>query len=161
MIFFISVRYTASTRRGSAFRYYTGSMKPVLPAPFKPIAFAIAAMLCVGALWHAFSPQPHDRQAQAGARPPEAVKDFFDLVIHDGKLAVGEPVMQIHQGEHVVLRIRSNAPDELHLHGYDLHARLTPQETAVIEFGADRTGRFTLELHDAQTVLGALEVYPR
>jgi hypothetical protein len=149
-----------------------------MPVSLKPIAFATAAFLLVVALWHVFRPQAPERQAPIGARLAEATssadgapgpaasnpapgKDVFDLVLRDGKLASGESVIQVHQGEQVVLRISSNATDELHLHGYDLHARIIPQETAVLEFSANRTGRFTLELHEAQTELGALEVYPR
>ena len=78
-----------------------------------------------------------------------------------GPAASGKSVIQVHRGEQVVLRFKSNTADELHLHGYDLYARITPQETAVLEFSANRTGRFTMELHQAQSELGALEVYPR
>jgi hypothetical protein len=132
----------------------------------KPIAFAIVALVLVVALWHVFRPHAPPRQAPGGApgaaaSNPAPGKDVFDLVLKDGKLASGQSVIQVHQGEQVVLRISSNATDELHLHGYDLHARITPRETAVLEFNANRTGRFTLELHEAQTELGALEVYPR
>jgi hypothetical protein len=132
-----------------------------MPVSVKPSAFAIAALVLVFALWHVFRPQAPERQAPASAAGNAASrKDVFDLVIKDGKLASGQSVMQVHQGEQVVLRISSNTSDELHLHGYDLHAQLTPQETAVLEFNANRTGRFTLELHQANTELGALEVYP-
>jgi hypothetical protein len=137
-----------------------------MPVSVKPIVFAAAALLLVVALWHVFRPQAPERQAPGGAPGvaagnPSAAKDVFDLVVKDGKLASGQSVIQVNHGEQVVLRIRSNTTDELHLHGYDLHARITPQETAVLEFSANRTGRFTLELHQAQTELGALEVYPR
>lgn len=136
-----------------------------MPVSVKPIAFAIAALVLLVALWHVFRPQAPERQASAGAPAPAASnaapgKNVFDLVVKDGKLASGQTVIQVHQGEQVVLRISSNASDELHLHGYDLHAQITPQETAVLEFNANRTGRFTLELHKANTELGALEVYP-
>jgi hypothetical protein len=137
-----------------------------MPVSVKPAAFAIVALVLVAALWHVFRPHAPERQAQGGlpgaaASNPAPREHVFDLVVKDGKLTSGHPVIQVHQGEHVVLRISSNATDELHLHGYDLHARITPQETAVLEFSANRTGRFTLELHEAQTELGALEVYPR
>lgn len=132
-----------------------------VPLYVKPIAFALAALILVVALWHVFRPQ-----APAGALAPTASdaipgKEVFDLVVKDGKLESGQSVMQVHQGEQVVLRISSDASDELHLHGYDLHAQITPEENAVLEFSANRTGRFTLELHRANTELGALEVYPR
>jgi hypothetical protein len=125
-----------------------------MPVSLKPIAFAAAAILLVVALWHFFSaPGP-------AASNPALGKDVFDLVVKDGRLVSGQSVIQIHRGEHVVLRISSNATDELHLHGYDLYAQITPQQPAVLEFNANRTGRFTLELHKANTELGALEVYP-
>jgi hypothetical protein len=137
-----------------------------MPVSVKPIAFAIVALVLVVALWHVFRPHPPERQTQGGvpgaaASNPAPGKDVFDLVVKDGKLASGQSVIQVRRGEQVVLRISSDATDELHLHGYDLHARIIPQETAVLEFSANRTGRFTLELHEAQTELGAVEVYPR
>jgi hypothetical protein len=131
-----------------------------MPVSVKPIAFAIVALILVVVLWHVFRPQAPERSVPVASNPSQA-RDIFDLVVKDGKLASGQSVIQVHRGEQVVLRISSNATDELHLHGYDLHARITPQQTAVLEFNANRTGRFTLELHEAQTELGALEVYPR
>ena len=131
-----------------------------MPVSVKPIVFAAAALLLVVALWYVFSPQASERPVPVASNPSQA-KDVFDLEIKDGRLASGKSVIQVHRGEQVVLRFKSNTADELHLHGYDLHARITPQETAVLEFSANRTGRFTLELHQAQTELGALEVYPR
>ena len=70
-------------------------------------------------------------------------------------------MIQVHEGERVQLQINSDRRDELHLHGYDLHARLAPGTTASVQFTADRSGRFPVELHKAHTELGALEVYPR
>ena len=131
-----------------------------MPVSVKPIVFAAAALLLVVALWYVFSPQASERPVPVASNPSQA-KDIFDLEIKDGRLASGKSVIQVHRGEQVVLRIKSNTTDELHLHGYDLYARITPQETAVLEFSANRTGRFTMELHQAQSELGALEVYPR
>jgi hypothetical protein len=61
----------------------------------------------------------------------------------------------------VTLNIRSDRRDELHLHGYDLHAQLVPGQIESLQFTADRTGRFGIELHRAHSELGALEVYPQ
>ena len=38
--------------------------------------------------------------------------------------------------------------------------RLVPGQAARLEFVAQRTGRFTLELHRAGLELGAVEIYP-
>jgi hypothetical protein len=149
----------------------------------KPTAFLLAAVVVVAALWFLFKPQhPDPQMAQgpktAGADAPLAMSapadvpgqagrgasagpEAFELTIKGGRLISGPALMQVHQGEQVTLTIKSDGSDELHLHGYDLHARISPGETASLRFTADRTGRFGLELHKAHTELGALEVYPR
>jgi hypothetical protein len=149
----------------------------------KPIGFLLAAVVAVPVLWFLFKPQPSVPQiperaktpgpnaplamSVPGGRPgqsaaePSARSEVFDLAIKGGRLVSGPAVLQVHEGEQVTLRIRSDSSDELHLHGYDLHASIRPGETASLQFTADRTGRFGFELHKARTELGALEVYPQ
>jgi hypothetical protein len=90
-----------------------------------------------------------------------AQTNVFDIVVRNGRRSSEPAVLRAHQGDEVTLRITSDTADELHLHGYDLHLRVSPETTAVLEFTADRTGRFTYELHKSGVELGALEVYPR
>ena len=45
-------------------------------------------------------------------------------VIADGKLQSGPRLIQLPQGETVALKVTSDRNDELHVHGYDLHAQL-------------------------------------
>ena len=138
----------------------------------KPVAFVVVSLVVLVALWIFFKPQHPELQAQEGARTAgvatpvpmgsaSVLDDVFELSIKGGKLRSGPEVFQVHQGERVTLNIRSDSRDELHLHGYDLHAQLGPGETASLQFIADRTGRFGMELHKAHSELGALEVYPR
>jgi hypothetical protein len=149
----------------------------------KPVAFVVVSLFVLIALWMYFKPQFPEQRAQDGTRaagvaapaamgvPPATPvqtagtasvrDDVFDLTIKGGKLRSGPEVLQVHQGERVTLNIRSDSRDELHLHGYDLHAQLGPGETASLQFIADRTGRFGMELHKAHSELGALEVYPQ
>ena len=61
-------------------------------------------------------------------------------------------------GEHVTLVVTSDAPDELHVHGYDLGADLAPGTPATVEFDATIPGVFEVELHDAGTLLLSLQV---
>jgi hypothetical protein len=150
---------------------------------FKPIAFVAMALIVVAALWFFFKPQRPELQAPDSAKPvasdapaatsvpagtpgpvapsPSGSHDVFELVIKNGKLVSGPAVLQVHEGEQVTLHIRSDRSDELHLHGYDLHAQIKPGETVSLQLTANHTGRFGLELHKAHTELGALEVYPR
>lgn len=104
------------------------------------------------------------RTAPAATRVPAATVPtprIFELVIASGKLQSGPRLIQLQQGEAVTLKITSDRNDELHLHGYDLHVHLQPHRPATLSFGADRSGRFEYELHQAQVELGVLEVQPR
>ncbi|MGY1814423.1 hypothetical protein [Blastococcus sp. SYSU D00820] len=61
-------------------------------------------------------------------------------------------------GEQVTLTVTSDAPDELHLHGYDLTAAVGPDAPVTLTFRADIPGVFECELHEAGTVLLSLQV---
>ena len=82
------------------------------------------------------------------------------MIVAGDKLVSGPAVIQVAQGTGVTLRIRSDRTDELHLHGYDLHARIDAGEPADLTFTADKSGRFEYELHGSHLELGALEVRP-
>jgi hypothetical protein len=144
----------------------------------KQVAFVVVSLVVLAGLWIFFKPQAPDGAKTAGVAAPPAMgvpaaapgqpagspsvrDDVFELTIKGGKLSSGPAVFQVHQGERVTLNIRSDSRDELHLHGYDLHAQLGPGETTRLQFIADRTGRFGVELHKAHSELGALEVYPQ
>jgi hypothetical protein len=58
----------------------------------------------------------------------------------------------------VTLSVTSDVPDQVHLHGYDLEAGLTPGTPAEITFDATVPGVFEVELHDAGTVLLTIQV---
>jgi hypothetical protein len=99
-------------------------------------------------------PQP----AAPSAAPAPLI---FELTVSGGRLVSGPALMQVHEGDQVVINVRSDGSDELHLHGYDLERPLKPGQTASLQFSASHSGRFGLELHKAHAELGALEVYPR
>ncbi len=100
-------------------------------------------------------------QTPAAAAPaaPVTAREFeFDVA--QGKV-IGPPQLQVNQNERVILRVRSDVADELHVHGYDLSAPLPAGEQVSLTFVAGRSGRFEVELHGAHRELGALEVQPR
>jgi FtsP/CotA-like multicopper oxidase with cupredoxin domain len=84
-----------------------------------------------------------------------------DIEIRGGRRVSGPAVVKVKQGDNVTLRITNDRVDELHLHGYNLHAPVTPGTPAVLTFTAKFSGRFTFELHKAEIEIGALEVYPK
>lgn len=69
--------------------------------------------------------------------------------------------IEVEEGDRVTLRLTSEAPVEVHLHGYDLEREVSPGETATLSFEAELTGRFEIEDHETGTGLGVLLVQPR
>jgi hypothetical protein len=90
-----------------------------------------------------------------------AKPNAFDIVVQRGRRISEPAILKVHQGDDVTLRITTDSAEEFHLHGYNLHAQLTPERTATLRFTAKLTGRFTYELHRSGLELGALEVYPQ
>jgi hypothetical protein len=77
----------------------------------------------------------------------------------------GEPVGGVQQlafdkGDRVDFRVRADAADEIHVHGYDVVRQLPAGETVRIRFPADIDGRFEVELHGTGTQIARLEVQP-
>jgi hypothetical protein len=85
----------------------------------------------------------------------------FDLVVADGHLVSGPATLSLTQGDLVILRVRADRDDELHIHGYDLELGLHANQTGSLAFEASRSGRFEIELHHAGAEIGALEIQPR
>lgn len=61
-------------------------------------------------------------------------------------------------GETVHLVVDSIAPDEVHVHGYDLTSPVSPFSPADFTFEASIPGVFAVELHDVGTLLLTLQV---
>ena len=56
--------------------------------------------------------------------------------------------------------VTADITDEIHLHGYDLHADVAPGQEAVLEFEATIPGVFEIELEGAGVLIGELQVAP-
>lgn len=75
-----------------------------------------------------------------------------------GKPEGGIARPKIEKGEKVLLVVRSDTADELHLHGYDISREIAAGGTARIAFVAKIPGRFELELENSGVQLADLTV---
>jgi len=66
----------------------------------------------------------------------------------------------IDQGDKVVLVVRTDSGDAVHLHGYNIEQEIVPGKPLRLPFTANIAGRFELELHPTDTLLAVLEVKP-
>ena len=83
----------------------------------------------------------------------------FDLRIREEVMEPSD--ITVAEGDRVVLRISTDSPLEVHVHGYDIERELEPDEPARLSFEADLTGRFEIEAHETEEELGTLVVEPR
>lgn len=89
----------------------------------------------------------------------EASPREIRVVVSGGDVQGGGRV-EVPLGARVVLLVEADRPDEVHVHTYDLAARVAPGEPARIEFTADIPGVFEVELEEAGVLLLQLEVAP-
>jgi hypothetical protein len=82
----------------------------------------------------------------------------YELAI-SGETMIPEEI-SVDEGDRLNLRITSDAPLERHLHGYDLEEEVEPGEPSELSFDATTTGRFEIQNHYTESVLGALLVQP-
>jgi hypothetical protein len=92
----------------------------------------------------------------ASATAPEGQR--IEVTVTGGRASGDTGRVPVAVGEQVTLAITSDVTDEVHVHGYDLTADLTPGEPAELSFAATIPGVFEVELHDAGTVLLSLQI---
>jgi len=75
-----------------------------------------------------------------------------------GDTVAGPERIDVALGESIVIVVTADVADEVHLHGYDLTAEVTPDTPARLEVLASIPGIFEIELEDANVPLTELEV---
>lgn len=91
------------------------------------------------------------------AENPDAPQRIV-VVVRNGQPVGGVKRPEIERGTQVVLVVRSDVSDHMHLHGYDLLADVAPGQPGRIRFDADVPGRFDLELEDRAVLIAELRV---
>lgn len=92
--------------------------------------------------------------------PPAPAAERVEIVVEGGRPQGGIARPTVAQGDRVVLVVRSDVTDEVHVHGYDLSKDVAAGGTARISFVADVPGRFEVELENAGVQLADLTVEP-
>ena len=67
---------------------------------------------------------------------------------------------KVKKGDQVVIVIRSDAGESVHVHGYDVERTITPGKPVRLPLTATIPGRFEVELHHPDAVLAVLTVNP-
>jgi plastocyanin len=97
------------------------------------------------------------------AAPPEPAVNR--IRIQGGQLVGGPADITVTKGDEVTIVVSADAPDDIHLHGYDIEKKVGPGKPATFKFTADIEGIFEIESHKAEEegrdpLVGKLTVEP-
>jgi hypothetical protein len=98
--------------------------------------------------------------APATTAPPEPAVDTIRVNVVGGRPQGGVQRQTVELGREVVIVVRADVSDHIHLHGYDLMADVAPGAPARLRFTADVPGRFEIELEDSGVHIANLQVRP-
>jgi FtsP/CotA-like multicopper oxidase with cupredoxin domain len=93
---------------------------------------------------------PAETKQENGEAAAPAEPQVARIKIRDAKVVAGPQRVEATKGETVRIVVSADAPDEIHLHGYDIEREAQPGRPARFNFKADIEGIFELESHTAE-----------
>lgn len=129
-----------------------------------PLALALPLTGCAGkpagpaAATSASGSASGSASSSSQGAPSAGTQQRIEVTFAKGKASGDTGRVQVAKGAAVTLVVTSDAADEVHVHGYDIEKELTPGTPATLQFTANVTGVFEVELHHANTVLLRLQV---
>ena len=127
----------------------------------RTVVVIVLVILGLGILFLALRPDSTSTKDDdpTGTPADEPQERIYDVAIEDGAMNPAE--ISAEEGDLVTLRLTSESPVVVHVHGYDLEGDVLPGEETVLSFEADATGQFEIEDHETEAQLGTLLVQPR
>jgi hypothetical protein len=104
---------------------------------------------------------PHGTEQHTGesvTEPSAASRDAdtnIDVTVDPD--APAAQVVRVRRGAHVHLTVRGAGSNAMHLHGYGIEVQGEADQPALFIFEAAHTGRFALEVHVEDDLLGKVE----
>jgi hypothetical protein len=82
--------------------------------------------------------------------PPPPEPEVHRIRIQGGQVAGGPQDIDVASGDVVRIVVSADAPDDIHLHGYDIERQAAPGQPARFRFRANLEGSFEIESHVAE-----------
>jgi heme/copper-type cytochrome/quinol oxidase subunit 2 len=92
--------------------------------------------------------------------PPEEERIEVEVEFRDGRVVGGVRRLELERGDRVVLVVRSDVADHVHVHGIDIFRDVAPGAPARLRFRPRTPGVVEIELEDRHLLLAELEVQP-
>ena len=80
------------------------------------------------------------------------------IEIADGRVTPEPGRLAVPLDSYLTITVVADVVDEVHLHGYDVHFDVAPEQPAIISMSADIPGLFEIELEGSGLLLTELEV---
>lgn len=127
----------------------------------RTVVVIVLVILGLSVLFLALRPDSTSSKDDEPTETPadEPQERVYDVAIGGGAMNPAE--ISAEEGNFVTLRLTSESPVEVHMHGYDLEGDVLPGEETELSFEADASGRFDIEDHETEAQLGTLLVQPR
>lgn len=128
------------------------------------VALAVAVALFV-VLRDDDSSEPTPPVTQEAAPAPDAGREASEPDIPVIVIRGGEPVgevaeLEFRRGDRVRFAVRSDAGDEIHVHGYDIYRDVEAGERTEVGFPAEFDGVYEVELHEAGAEIAQITIRP-
>ncbi|RQX03983.1 hypothetical protein [Micromonospora inaquosa] len=104
------------------------------------------------------APAPTATATPSASASTTPVDQEITVTIAKGRVDPPTGRITVSKGKLIRITVTSDVSDELHVHGYDVGARLPAGTPGSVEFRADQTGLFEVETHDSELVLFQLVV---
>jgi hypothetical protein len=100
------------------------------------------------------------------AAPAPPKPEVARIRLRGGEVVGGPSEIEAEKGDTVVIVVSADAPDDIHLHGYDIEKKVAPGQPARFRFKANLEGEFEIESHVAEDagrdpLVGTLIAEPR
>jgi hypothetical protein len=82
----------------------------------------------------------------------------IDVTVANGKVNPSGATIKAKAGQTVLVKVVSDAAEELHIHGYDKELELSPGKPASVKFTANMKGTFEIETHKSGKLVAKLVV---
>jgi FtsP/CotA-like multicopper oxidase with cupredoxin domain len=82
--------------------------------------------------------------------PPPPKPEVNRIRLRGGSVVGGPQDIEVTRGDTVVIVVSADAPDDIHLHGYDIERKAAPGQPARFRFKANAEGAFEIESHVAE-----------
>ena len=97
---------------------------------------------------------------QTTATPPASEARVITVNVVKGVPQGGIQRPTVNKGDKVLLVVRTDSGEAVHLHGYNIEKGVVPGKPLRLPFTASIPGRFEVELHPTDALLAVIEVQP-